>query len=133
MTLMSNALHRAGLAGIPRRTAEPEYRTVTYDPPFGTVEEMQWQIALGGVVLFISLVFFLVVIVASWRNGPVSETIDDTIPPPLSGSEYSPKILDNMKLWIGIAVLLVILAYSLPLAGMVMDGLFAPGAPPTPV
>src|SRR6056297_427262 len=38
MTLMSNALHRGGLAGIPRRTAEPEYRTVTYDPPFGTVE-----------------------------------------------------------------------------------------------
>jgi len=133
MTLMSNALHRAGLAGIPRRTAEPEYRTVTYDPPFGTVEEMQWQIALGGVVLFVSLVFFLVVIVASWRGGAVSDTIDDTIPAPLSGAEQSPKILDNMKLWVGIAIVLVLLAYTLPLADMVMDGLFSPGAPPTPV
>jgi cytochrome c oxidase subunit 1 len=133
MTLMSNALHRAGLAGIPRRTAEPEYRSVTYDPPFGTVEEMQWQIALGGVVLFISLVFFLVVIVASWRGGAVSAAIDDTIPAPLSGAEHSPKILDNMKLWVGIAIVLVLLAYTLPLADMVMDGLFSPGAPPSPV
>jgi cytochrome c oxidase subunit 1 len=129
---MSNALHRAGLAGIPRRTAEPEYRSVTYDPPFGTVEEMQWQVALGGTILFISLVFFLVVIVASWRGG-TEGPIDDTLPAPLSGAEHSPKILDNMKLWIGIAIVLVLLAYTLPLAEMVMDGLFSPGAPPTPV
>jgi cytochrome c oxidase subunit 1 len=133
MTLMSNALHRAGLAGIPRRVAEPEYRTVTYDPPFGTVSEMQWQVALGGTILFISLVFFLVVIVASWRGGEASDAIDDTIPAPLSGPEHSPKILDNMKLWIGIAIVLVLLAYTLPLADMVMDGLFSPGAPPSPV
>jgi len=134
MTLMSNALHRAGLAGVPRRVSEPEYRTVTYDPPFGTVAEMQWQTALGGTILFISLVFFLIVIVASWRStGESVATIDDTLPAPLSGSEHSPKILDNMKLWIGIAILLVILAYSLPLADMVLDGLFSPGAPPSPV
>jgi cytochrome c oxidase subunit 1 len=134
MTLMSNALHRAGLAGIPRRVSEPEYRTVTYDPPFGTVSEMQWQVAIGGTILFLSLIFFLVVIVASWRGGEKVDTpVDDTLPPPLSGPEHSPKILDNMKLWIGIAVLLVLLAYTLPLADMVMDGLFAPGAPPSPV
>ncbi len=134
MTLMSNALHRAGLAGIPRRTAEPEYQTVTYDPPFGTVSEMQWQVAVGGTILFISLLFFLVVVVASWYGGEdVDKPVDDTLPPPLSGPEHSPKILDNMKLWIGIAVLLVVLAYTLPLADMVMDGLFSPGAPPSPV
>jgi cytochrome c oxidase subunit 1 len=113
--------------------AEPEYRNVTYDPPFGTVEEMQWQVALGGTILFISLVFFLVVIVASWRGGVKSEAIDDSIPAPLSGAEHTPKILDNMKLWVGIAIVLVLLAYTLPLADMVMDGLFSPGAPPSPV
>jgi len=134
MTLMSNALHRAGLAGIPRRVAEPEYRTVTYDPPFGTVSEMQWQVALGGTILFLSMISFLVVVVASWRGGEtVDKPVDDTLPPPLSGPEHSPKILDNMTLWVGIAVLLVILAYTLPLADMVMDGLFSPGAPPSPV
>ena len=134
MVLMSNAMHRAGLAGVPRRVAEPEYRTVTYEAPFGTVSEMQWQIALGGTILFLSLISFLVVIVASWKWGEdVPNPVDDTLPPPLSGPEHSPKILDNMKLWIGIAVVLVLLAYTLPLADMVMDGLFSPGAPPSPV
>jgi cytochrome c oxidase subunit 1 len=73
------------------------------------------------------------VIVASWRAGDGHAEIDDTIPEPLSGPEHSPKILDNMKLWIGIAIVLVILAYTLPLADMVLDGLFSPGAPPSPV
>ncbi len=133
MTLMSNAMHREGLAGVPRRTAEPEYTGFAYEAPFGTMAEMKWQIAIGGVILFVSLVMFFVVIVASWRNGEKSGTIDDYLPPALSGPEQSPKILDNMKLWMGIAILLCILAYTLPLAEMVMDGLFYPGAPPSPV
>ena len=134
MTLMSNAMHRAGLAGVPRRVAEPEYRTVTYDAPFGTMAEMQWQIAIGGTILFLSLVAFLVVVVASWKWGEdVPKPVDDSLPAPLSGPEHSPKILDNMKLWVGIAVVLVLLAYTLPLADMVMDGLFTPGAPPSPM
>jgi len=134
MTLMSNAMHRAGLAGIPRRTAEPEYAGFTFDAPFGTVAEMKLQIALGGTILFIALVMFLVVIIASWRGGErVEKPVDDNIPPPLSGPEHSPAILDNMKLWTGVAILLVILAYTMPLAELVMDGLFSPGAPPSPV
>lgn len=134
MTLMSNALHRAGLASIPRRTAEPEYAGFAFDPPFGTVMEMKWQVAIGGVILFISLLMFLVVIMASWRGGErVAKPVDDTIPPALSGPEHSPAILDNMKLWIGLAIVLIIFAYTFPLAEMVMDGLFAPGAPPSPV
>ena len=134
MTLMSNGLHRAGLAGIPRRVAEPMYRLVEYDPPFGTVSEMQWQIAIGATLLFVSLVSFLVVVGVNWgRADETAPDIDDTLPSPLSGPEHSPKILDNMKLWIGIAVVLVLLAYTLPLADMVMDGLFTPGAPPSPV
>jgi cytochrome c oxidase subunit 1 len=132
---MSNALHRAGLAGIPRRVAEPMYRLVDYEPPFGTVSEMQWQVALGGTILFVSLVMFLVVIAANWsRAEETADNIDDTLPAPLSGAEHSPAVLDNMKLWIGIAIVLVLLAYTLPLADMVMDGLlFSPDAPPSPV
>ena len=134
MTLMSNALHRAGLAGIPRRTAEPEYAGFTFEAPFGTVAEMKWQIAIGGVILFVSLVMFLAVIVRSWVGGErVPKPVDDHIPPALSGSEHTPAILDNMKLWVALAIILVIFAYTFPLAEMVMDGLFAPGAPPSPV
>ncbi len=134
MTLMSNALHRAGLAGVPRRTSEPEYTGFAYDPPFGTMGEMQWQVAIGGTILTIALVMFLVVLVGSWGWGEASDQpVDDTIPAPLSGPEHSPKILDNMKLWTGVAIVLVILAYTFPLYEMVIDGLFHPGAPATPV
>jgi cytochrome c oxidase subunit 1 len=38
-----------------------------------------------------------------------------------------------MKLWVGLAIILVLFAYTFPLAEMVMDGLFSPGAPPSPV
>ena len=90
--------------------------------------------AVGGVILFVSLVMFLAVIVRSWVGGErVAKPVDDYIPPALSGPEHSPAILDNMKLWVGLAILLVIFAYTFPLAEMVMDGLFSPGAPPSPV
>jgi len=72
--------------------------------------------------------------VRSWVGGErVAKPVDDYIPPPLSGPEHSPAILDNMKLWVGLAIILVIFAYTFPLAEMVMDGLFSPGAPPSPV
>jgi cytochrome c oxidase subunit 1 len=133
MTLMSNAMHRAGLAGVPRRTAEPEYSGFDYEPIFGTMGEMQWQIAIGGTILTISLVLFLWVIAASWFAGEKSDNpVDDHIPTPLSGVEHTPPILDNIKLWLALAVILVILAYSFPLWEMVKDGIFEPGALPRP-
>ncbi len=133
MTLMSNALHRQGLAGVPRRVSEPQYAGINYEVPFGTMAEMDWQVAIGGIILFVSLILFLVVLVGTWWKDETATDVDDAIPPPLSGPEHSPKILDNLKLWIGVAVVLVIIAYSLPLAEMVMDGLFSPGAFPSPV
>ncbi|MFB6231752.1 MAG: b(o/a)3-type cytochrome-c oxidase subunit 1 [Salinibacter sp.] len=133
MTLMSNALHREGLAGVPRRVAEPEYAGINYEVPFGTMAEMQWQVAIGGTILFIALILFLTVVVGTWWAGSPATNVDDTLPPPLSGPEHSPKILDNLKLWMGVAVVLVLIAYTLPLAEMVTNGLFSPGAFPSPV
>lgn len=130
MTLMSNAMHRAGLAGIPRRTAEINYRGFDFHAVFGSVAEIDWQIAIGGTILFISLLMFLWVITRTWLSGERSEQpVDAYLPPPLSGPEHTPRILDNMKLWVGLAIALVIVAYTIPLARMVMDGLFWPGSP----
>jgi len=134
MTLMSNALHRQGLAGVPRRTSEPQYAGFSYDPPFGTMAEMDWQVAVGATILTVALFMFFVVFIGSWGWGEKADKpVDDHIPEPLSGAEHSPKILDNMKLWTGVAIVLVILAYTFPLYEMVIDGLFSPGAPASPV
>jgi cytochrome c oxidase subunit 1 len=135
MTLMSNAMHRAGLAGVPRRTAEPQYDSVTFQGVVGGVSEMRIQIAVGGTLLFLALVLFLLVIFGTWLGGDGTDTIrvNSAIPAPLSGPEHSPRILDNLKLWTAVAVLLIVLAYGLPLWALVGDGLFAPGSPPIPV
>jgi cytochrome c oxidase subunit 1 len=136
MTLMSNAMHRAGLAGLPRRTAEPEWNTVDaeFGEVIGGVAEMQLQIAVGGTLLFIALALFLAVVVATWM-GERSEqiSVNGHIPPALSGADNSPRILDNMRLWFAIAAVLVIIAYGPPIWSFIADGILVPGSPPIPV
>jgi cytochrome c oxidase subunit 1 len=134
MAVMSNAMHRAGLAGIPRRTAEPTYDEFAFEGVAGTVGEMRLQIAIGGFLLFVGAAMFLIVMadtLLARRGGTLS--VNGHIPEPLSGADHSPRILDNYKLWTAIALLLIVIAYGPPLASMVADGLFAPGSPPIPV
>jgi cytochrome c oxidase subunit 1 len=132
MTLMSNAMHRGGLAGIPRRTAEPQYENFAFDALFGTVTEIRWQIALGGTLLTASLAMFLVVVVGTWLVDRSPIAVDGDLPPALSGPEESPRAINNLRLWLVIAVVLVALAYGPPLYTMIQDGLFYPGQPPQP-
>jgi cytochrome c oxidase subunit 1 len=134
MVLMSNAMHRAGLAGVPRRTAEPEYEAFAYDPSVGGILEMRAQIAIGGTLLFVGLVLFLAVIARTWLADRDDElAVGGTIPPALSGPEAGPRVLDDLRLWTLVAVALVVLTYTVPLASMVADGLLSPGLPPIPV
>jgi cytochrome c oxidase subunit 1 len=128
MTLMSNAMHRGGLIGIPRRTAEPQYSGFAFDAGFSTVGELRFQIAIGGTLLFISVVLFLGNVIISLLEPPMEKAFDGTLPPALSGPEDSPEVLDNLALWTGIAVLLVVLAYILPIGAIISEGgLFGPG------
>jgi cytochrome c oxidase subunit 1 len=129
MTLMSNAMHRAGLLGVPRRTAEPMYRTFEYEATVGSIGELQGQIALGGTLLFVSLVLFFLVLVGTLLGRESGDPlVEGTLPPAISGPEDAPTVLDNLTLWTAIAVVLVILAYALPLLAIVGDGgLFGPG------
>jgi len=122
MTFMSNAMHRAGLAGIPRRTADPTYTGFVFETPLGAISELRAQIALGGTLLFVSAMLFLLIVILSWMDRGQPAATHDPLPAPLSGAEHSPPILDNLKLWTGIAVALVILAYTLPFVAIVSDG-----------
>ncbi|MGQ4555563.1 cbb3-type cytochrome c oxidase subunit I [Halobellus sp. GM3] len=132
MVFMSNAMHRGGLLGIPRRTAEPQYQQFDFVAAAGSVGEIRAQIALGGVLLFLSVVIFLFNVAATWADDRVDTPVDDRIPEPLSPSSGAPLVLDNLALWTVIAVVLVVLAYTLPLASIVSNsGLFgsSPGFP----
>ena len=134
MVLMSNAMHRGGLDSVPRRTAEPQYRGFEIEPTLGTMAELDAQIVLGGTILFVSLVLFLVVVVMTGLGDRVDDLPANEYAETLSGPEDAPLVLDNLKLWVGIAVVLVVLAYALPLAAIVdRGGLFGPGGSPFPV
>ncbi|MFB6309475.1 MAG: b(o/a)3-type cytochrome-c oxidase subunit 1 [Haloarculaceae archaeon] len=135
MTLMSNAMHRAGLAGVPRRTAEPQYQQFDFSGLVGSVAEMRIQIAIGGTLLFVAAALFLIVMAETWmgRRGEHQLSVNSYFPEPLSGADDSPAVLDNYRLWAAIAVALVVVAYGPPIAAMVQDGLLAPGSPPIPV
>ncbi|MCU4751289.1 b(o/a)3-type cytochrome-c oxidase subunit 1 [Halobacteria archaeon AArc-curdl1] len=133
IVFMTNSMYRAGLVGVPRRTAEPQY-AFEYDVGVGSMTELDFQLALGGFLLFISAMLFLAIIFMTWRNSESEPIVDGTIPPALSGPEDSPRVLDNLRLWIAIALVLVAIAYVIPLASIVTrGGLFGPDIGPFPV
>ena len=134
IVIMTNSMYRGGLTGMPRRTAEPEYTGFDYDVPLGSVAELDFQLALGGTVLFVSAILFLAIMVLTMVNHDTEPRDDGTIPRPLSGPDDAPEVLDNLKLWVVIAVGLVILAYLLPLASIIeRGGIFGPDIGPFPM
>ena len=130
IVVMTNSMYRGGLIGQPRRTAEPQY-DFDYEIGVGTVGELDAQVALGGTLLFVSAVLFLGIMLATLLNRDQDPLVTGRIQPALSGPEDSPQVLDNLKLWVGIAIVLVVLAYLLPLASIVSrGGLFGPDIGP---
>ncbi|ELY93700.1 b(o/a)3-type cytochrome-c oxidase subunit 1 [Natrialba taiwanensis] len=133
IVFMTNSMYRAGLFGVPRRTAEPQYG-FEYDVGVGSMAELDAQIALGGTLLFISAMLFLGLLLLTVFNTDSEPIVDGSIPPALSGPEDSPRVLDNLRLWTAIALVLVALAYTLPLAAIVSrGGLLGPDVNPFPV
>jgi cytochrome c oxidase subunit 1 len=133
MTFMTNSMHRQGLIGVPRRTAEPQYSGFDYEVAVGSMSELNMQVVVGGTLLFISTILFLAVVVMTVLGDKVDGLPENGYADTLSGPEDSPLVLDNLKLWTAIAVMLVILAYALPLAAIISrNGLFGPIETPSP-
>ena len=134
MTFMSNAMHRSGLTGLPRRTAEPEYQHGAFEAAGMSMGEVNLQIALGGTLLTISVALFLLNAVMTTFAGESGGVPANTYAGALSGPEDSPLVLDNLKLWTAIAVVLVIFAYTFPLASIIdSGGLFGRGIEAVPM
>lgn len=111
MTIMSGAMHIAGLFGAPRRS---EYST--YGGSELASEWISYQIAqaVGGTILFLAILVILgVVINLLWfapkgdQEFPVAEVAE--------GASKTPAILDNFKVWGVILVALIFIAYTVPI------------------
>ena len=107
MIIFSNALHRLGMMGMPRRTM------------IGAVPYMQpeWKpvlplVGIGGTILFISaLLYFLNLALTIWLSrAPSTEKLE--FAESLSGPEDAPAIMDRLTPWVAATVVLIALAYG---------------------
>lgn len=114
MLLFSFSNHVTGLMGLPRRVFSTSYG--------GAPQAQMWEgltllSALGGIVLFASAACFVAVMLGTLLAGPRVEQ------PPIAWAEAldvpdGPRhsgIWDRLGLWFVVAVVLVVIAYAIPL------------------
>jgi cytochrome c oxidase subunit 1 len=113
MLLFSIASHITGLMGMPRRIYDPSY--------LGSSVAAQWQgltaiSAVGGVFLFVSAAFFLLVMLATVLAGRPTGDTAITFAEPLAGTPAKRIVFDRLGLWVAAAIVLIVIAYAYPLA-----------------
>jgi cytochrome c oxidase subunit 1 len=94
-------------------------------------EGLTYASALGGLILFASAMFFVLVMVFTLVAGKRTEPSEIEWAEPLGERSTKPLIWDRLGLWFVVAVILVILAYAIPLSdifGMTRYG--SPGFKP---
>ena len=128
MMTFSLVNHATGLMGMPRRV---------YDASYGghPVAEA-WQAwtglsALGGVILFVSAMSFVLVVVATGLSRERREAEPILYAEPLEPLPRHRPVWDRFGLWTVIAVLMVIAAYAYPLWSLItMERFGSPGWQP---
>lgn len=107
MVIFSNALHRLGLMGMPRRTqiAAAPYLTAEW-------KALLPLVGIGGTLLFVSaMLYFLnlaLTVVASRKPYAVEVQFAEA----LSGPDHAPVLFDRWKPWLVLAFVLIALAYG---------------------
>lgn len=120
MLLMSTAQHMLGLLGAPRRTAYTGYAHDDALAWFDGIISNHVTMAVGGSILFLSAALLVFIVIQLWWFAPFSnEQNAESFPVAASDSSSTPRILENWKLWIGIAFLLIAIAYTIPLTEMI--------------
>jgi cytochrome c oxidase subunit 1 len=123
MLLFSTSYHMAGLRGLPRRV----YSGALAGDSGGAWAGLTQVAAIGGGLLFLSALGFLVVVVGTWVSGrriqPPAFEFSRALRPPTSMGLW-----DRFGLWTVVAVVLVIAAYAYPLAVLLAHPRY--GSPP---
>jgi len=122
MLLMSTSQHILGLLGAPRRTAYTGYNNHPSALEwFDGILTNHVTMAVGGSILFLSAMLLIYIVVMTMFLSPKAELEADFVEFPMADSdkEHTPKFLENWWIWIGIAFALIIIAYAIPLYGMI--------------
>jgi cytochrome c oxidase subunit I len=116
MIVFSNALHRLGLMGAPRRTMLGAAPYV--DPAWRSVMPL---VGIGGTILFASaLLYFANLALTVWvSRKPAPDTVPFAVA--MSGTDHTPPILDQWRPWLVLAGVLVAVAYGPTLIRLVIS------------
>jgi cytochrome c oxidase subunit I len=117
MTFMSGSMHAAGLLGAPRRSSFSEYG--------GAAQATEWipyQIAqaVGGSILFVGIILVLIIFINLAFFAPKGEQ-EFPVGEVAEGADKPPLVFENWKLWLGIAVLLILFAYTIPFIDIIQN------------
>jgi len=123
MLIFSIALHELGLRGMPRRTMISQ--AAYFQPEWKAL--LPW-VGVGGTLLFLSGVLYLLnlllTVTVSRRPAPGMPEFAQ----PQSPAEEGPAVLDRLRPWMVVAVLMIIIAYGRTLARLIGGASFnAPG------
>jgi cytochrome c oxidase subunit 1 len=128
MLLFSISNHMTGLMGLPRRIYDPSYLD---SPVAESWTALTGVSALGGLFLFMSSAFFLLVMLGTVLAGRRTSDIGLAFAEPLEGAPAKRILFDRLGLWIVAAVVLVLIAYAYPLAShLSMPRFGSPGVRP---
>ena len=130
MSLFSFTTHIAGLEGLPRRVMSASYA--------GAIPAQLWSIhtvlsAIGGVILFVSAFAFVGVMIATFasRSTEPVGTIEYAEPLHVPEGGFRVGIWDRLGFWFVIAVVMVLIAYAIPLYDLIsMERFGSPGFRP---
>ncbi|MDP4083498.1 MAG: b(o/a)3-type cytochrome-c oxidase subunit 1 [Bacillota bacterium] len=117
MVFMSGSMHFEGLLGAPRRSAFS-----TYGGSAQAAEWIPYQIAqaVGGSILFIGIILVLIIFINLAFFAPKGDEefpVGETENP----EEVAPLIFENWKLWIGICIVLILFAYTIPFIDIIKN------------
>ena len=128
MMLFSFSNHVTGLMGMPRRVFDPSYGG---DPTAARWKMLTGISAVGGILLFVSAAFFVMVVLGTWLAGRKSEQPAVEFAEPLEPAPKSLPIFDRLGLWAAVAVVLVLVAYAYPIWHLIRTPHFgSPGYSP---
>jgi cytochrome c oxidase subunit 1 len=128
MSLFSFANHITGLMGMPRRVFDPSYLDHAAAAAWRNLTGVS---AVGGLLLFASAAFFIMVMLGTALAGKRREPEPMLWAEPLEGPVVRKTFLDRFGVWTAVAVVLVVIAYAYPLvAHLRMERFGSPGFTP---
>ena len=114
MLLFSIPTHITGLLGMPRRVFDASYGGSPVAEGWKVLTEMS---AVGGLILFTSALFFVLVMFFTVTSGKKLEQGGEPVEfaEPLEAPSPRAALFDRLGLWTVVAVILVLLAYGYPI------------------